>query len=112
MIPDLTTAHGVGEVLNKRGPLRDDEYGARLPQVAYAWHLDERGDWIREDAEEYGCARAAMVFQRKGEEVWRGHENREFTSAEDAKAACDEYLIGSGWLIDETSIRPDRESSG
>lgn len=108
--PDLTTAHGVGEVLNARGPLWDEEHGARLPQVAYAWHIHRDGDWVREDAEEYGCARAAMVFQREGEAAWRGPENHQFVTAEDAKAACDAVLVARGWLFDETSVRPDRET--
>src|SRR6185295_2792165 len=107
---DLTTAHGIGEVLNARGPLWEDEHSARIPQVAYAWHLDRYGDWVREDAEEYGCERGAMVFQRDGEETWRGLGSGEFVTAEDAKAACDAALVARGWLLDETSVRPDRET--
>lgn len=88
-------------------------------KVAYAWRVDGDGDWIRDDVQEYGCARAAMVsLQIDGtwsgppttyiEKDPHGHESRHgkyehrYPTAEAAKTAYDAYLRHEGWLIDET----------
>lgn len=96
------TPHEVGEEWQK--PLHQ----LGMPQVAYAWHLDaDHSCWIREDAEEYGVARAAMVWcQEDGR--WRGRTEL-FATAGEAKDFVDKSLVYDGWLIDDTAEKPDGE---
>lgn len=75
--------------------------------VAYAWKQDSDGNWLREDCEEYGCARGAMVIKNADSLTWiRGKTWSTFTgvqsyfdTAEEAMQATDAYLKANGWIL-------------
>jgi hypothetical protein len=86
--------------------------------VAYAWKQDSDGNWLREDCEEYGCARGASVYRRLDNphnppgppmdfcgppyDPQTGEKDPFFSNVEDAKAAYDRWLVANGWLLDDT----------
>lgn len=88
-------------------------------RIAYAWRLSADGEWIRDDADEYGVARAAMVTRKEdgtwrgppirviesrpgGGESWDTREGKSYKTADAAKHDYDIYLRTDDWLIDDT----------
>ncbi len=76
--------------------------------VAYAWSLDKRGTWVRNDCLENGVAWAAGIYPRGDGYTGpvcdpdNGKEDPIFATIEEAKAAYDRYLRAQNWLLDET----------
>ena len=96
-------------------------------QIAHAWRYEERlSAWVRDDADEYGVAYAAMITQDG--DKWKGPpiiDKREYPDGfssinpggsaryetlEGAKTAYDHWLRQNGWLIDDTTDGSDDES--
>lgn len=88
-------------------------------RVAYAWRLTSKGDWVRDDADEYGVAMAASVYKNddgtwrgppiqtikkdpRGSESWDTLPSHPYATAEAAKLDYDLWLKRNGWLIDDT----------
>lgn len=88
-------------------------------RIAYAWRLSRDGDWMRDDADDYGVAFAAIARHNEdgtwqgppiqvieknahGSENWNTRPSRPYATADAAKHDYDQFLRRNGWLIDDT----------